>query len=59
MLPYFWFFCEQNIMRKYKLREKVQAQHQTYALGIKEVIYVIFELYLLGLNVLGIYLFLF
>ncbi|OMO68036.1 Electron transfer flavoprotein-ubiquinone oxidoreductase [Corchorus capsularis] len=27
----------QKIMKKYKLREKVQAQHQTYALGIKEV----------------------
>ncbi|XP_039010741.1 electron transfer flavoprotein-ubiquinone oxidoreductase, mitochondrial isoform X2 [Hibiscus syriacus] len=27
----------QKIMKEYKLREKVQAQHQTYALGIKEV----------------------
>lgn len=27
----------EKIMRKYKLRAKVQAQHQTYALGIKEV----------------------
>ncbi|XP_047340315.1 electron transfer flavoprotein-ubiquinone oxidoreductase, mitochondrial [Impatiens glandulifera] len=27
----------ERIMRKYKLREKVHAQHQTYALGIKEV----------------------
>ncbi|KAG8481293.1 hypothetical protein CXB51_026102 [Gossypium anomalum] len=26
-----------KIMKEYKLREKVQAQHQTYALGIKEV----------------------
>ncbi|KAI8029446.1 Agamous-like MADS-box protein AGL65 [Camellia lanceoleosa] len=27
----------QKIMKKYNLREKVQGQHQTYALGIKEV----------------------
>ncbi|KAK6279445.1 hypothetical protein POUND7_019712 [Theobroma cacao] len=27
----------QKMMKKYKLRENVQAQHQTYALGIKEV----------------------
>ncbi|KAI3994641.1 hypothetical protein MKX01_027531 [Papaver californicum] len=27
----------EKIIRDYKLREKVQAQHQTYALGIKEV----------------------
>ncbi|XP_021906835.1 electron transfer flavoprotein-ubiquinone oxidoreductase, mitochondrial isoform X2 [Carica papaya] len=27
----------EKIIRRYKLREKVQAQHQTYALGIKEV----------------------
>ncbi|KAF8402360.1 hypothetical protein HHK36_013314 [Tetracentron sinense] len=27
----------EKIMRDYKLREKLQAQHQTYALGIKEV----------------------
>ncbi|KAK2970920.1 hypothetical protein RJ640_021173 [Escallonia rubra] len=27
----------EKIMRKYKLREKGQGQHQTYALGIKEV----------------------
>ncbi|XP_043706976.1 electron transfer flavoprotein-ubiquinone oxidoreductase, mitochondrial isoform X3 [Telopea speciosissima] len=27
----------EKIMRHYKLREKVKAQHQTYALGIKEV----------------------
>ncbi|GAB4859206.1 hypothetical protein Ancab_010666 [Ancistrocladus abbreviatus] len=27
----------EKIMRKYNLREKVQSQHQTYALGIKEV----------------------
>uniref|UniRef100_A0A7C9CT86 Electron transfer flavoprotein-ubiquinone oxidoreductase n=1 Tax=Opuntia streptacantha TaxID=393608 RepID=A0A7C9CT86_OPUST len=27
----------EKIMREYNLREKVQAQHQTYALGIKEV----------------------
>ncbi|GMP26242.1 hypothetical protein CsSME_00045655 [Camellia sinensis var. sinensis] len=25
-----------KIMKKYNLREKVQGQHQTYALGIKE-----------------------
>ncbi|KAI7997175.1 Agamous-like MADS-box protein AGL65 [Camellia lanceoleosa] len=29
--------CDQKIMKKYNLREKVQGQHQTYALGIKEV----------------------
>ncbi|CAL5369167.1 unnamed protein product [Camellia sinensis] len=27
----------EKIMKKYNLREKVQGQHQTYALGIKEV----------------------
>jgi electron-transferring-flavoprotein dehydrogenase len=27
----------QRIIKKYKLREEVNAQHQTYALGIKEV----------------------
>ncbi|KDP43883.1 hypothetical protein JCGZ_20893 [Jatropha curcas] len=27
----------EKLIRKYKLREKVNAQHQTYALGIKEV----------------------
>ncbi|GAB2265647.1 hypothetical protein Dimus_000686 [Dionaea muscipula] len=27
----------EKIIRKYNLREKVQSQHQTYALGIKEV----------------------
>ncbi|KAL5703423.1 electron-transferring-flavoprotein dehydrogenase [Ranunculus cassubicifolius] len=27
----------EKIIQEYKLREKVQAQHQTYALGIKEV----------------------
>ncbi|XP_055962405.1 electron transfer flavoprotein-ubiquinone oxidoreductase, mitochondrial isoform X2 [Mercurialis annua] len=27
----------EKIIKKYKLREKVNAQHQTYALGIKEV----------------------
>ncbi|KAF5952326.1 hypothetical protein HYC85_010270 [Camellia sinensis] len=27
----------QKIMKKYNLREKVQGQHQTYTLGIKEV----------------------
>lgn len=27
----------QKIISKYNLRNKVQAQHQTYALGIKEV----------------------
>ncbi|GMQ09108.1 hypothetical protein CsSME_00052587 [Camellia sinensis var. sinensis] len=26
----------EKIMKKYNLREKVQGQHQTYALGIKE-----------------------
>ncbi|THG20210.1 hypothetical protein TEA_028765 [Camellia sinensis var. sinensis] len=28
---------KKKIMKKYNLREKVQGQHQTYALGIKEV----------------------
>ncbi|KAK9159610.1 hypothetical protein Syun_005951 [Stephania yunnanensis] len=27
----------EKVMKNYRLREKVQAQHQTYALGIKEV----------------------
>ncbi|CAN1253457.1 Electron transfer flavoprotein-ubiquinone oxidoreductase, mitochondrial [Linum perenne] len=31
------FFQCQKIIKKYKLREKRNAQHQTYALGIKEV----------------------
>ncbi|XVF37678.1 hypothetical protein REPUB_Repub20aG0030300 [Reevesia pubescens] len=31
-------FLEQKIMKEYKLREKIQAQHQTYALGIKEAV---------------------
>ncbi|KAK3019890.1 hypothetical protein RJ639_002939 [Escallonia herrerae] len=31
------FAASEKIMRKYKLREKGQGQHQTYALGIKEV----------------------
>lgn len=36
-----YLFCLQKIIRKYRLRDKGQGQHQTYALGIKEVIYAI------------------
>lgn len=35
----------QKIIKKYNLREKVQGQHQTYALGLKEVIYSIPHFY--------------
>lgn len=31
------FYNEQKLIKRYSLREKVNAQHQTYALGIKEV----------------------
>lgn len=33
------FSIMQKIIKKYNLREKVQGQHQTYALGIKEVFF--------------------
>lgn len=29
----------QKMIKRYNLREKVQGQHQTYALGIKEVVF--------------------
>ena len=32
-----WFWFGQTIIKKFQLREQVGAQHQTYALGIKEV----------------------
>jgi hypothetical protein len=32
-----FLYSLQQIMKKYNLREKGGAEHQTYALGIKEV----------------------